>query len=145
MLAAPSSAALVRLYYLATPAFAVADWLGANVRAVGLAGHPEWRGVYYAVCTLAGVLLYLRPRWSDAVGLGEASVNVLLLILAVFVPYFDAVSALATGGTPSALPYSVGFVVNFLVSGAVWVAVFEHRVSALAGPRPPAGPRNLAN
>jgi len=141
MPAAPPSAALVRLYYLATPAFAVADWLGANVRAVGLAGHPEWRAVYYAVCTLAGVLLFLRPRWSDAVGLGEASVNVLLLVLAVFVPYLDAVSAVAAGGLPpAALPFSVGFILNFLLSGAVWVVVFQQRVAALSGPRPPASP-----
>jgi hypothetical protein len=131
---------LVRLYYLATPAFAVADWLGANVRAVGLAGHPEWRAAYYAVCTLAGALLYLRPRWSDAVGLGEASVNVLLLVLAVFVPYYDAVSAVAAGGLPPALPHSVWFVANFLLSGSIWVVVFQQRLTALSGPRPPSSP-----
>jgi len=132
---------LVRLYYLATPAFAVADWLGANVRAVGLAGHPEWRAVYYAVCTLAGALLYLRPRWSDAVGLGEASVNVLLLVLAVFVPYLDAVSTVAAGGLPpSSLPFTAGFILNFLLSGTVWTVVFQQRVTALSGRRPPAPP-----
>lgn len=135
MPAARTTPSLVRLYYLATPAFAVADWLGANVRAVGLAGHPEWRAVYYAGCTLAGALIYLRPRWADAVGLGEASVNVLLLVLAVFVPYFDAVSAVAAGGLPpDALPFSGGFIINFLLSGAVWTFVFQQRASALSGP-----------
>jgi len=133
--AASPSTPLVKLYYLATPAFAIADWLGANVRTVGLAGHPEWRIGYYGVCTLAGVLLYLRPRWSDAVGLGEASVNVLLLVLAVFVPYFDAVSAVAAGGMPAGLPFSTGFLVNFLLSGAVWAIVFQQRLTALSGPR----------
>ena len=92
-----ASPSVVRLYYLATPAFAVADWLGANVRATGLAGHPEWRAGYYVACTLAGVLLHLRPRWTATVGLTEASVNVLLLVLAVMLPYFDAVSAAASG------------------------------------------------
>jgi len=131
---ATEAPSLLRLYYLATPAFAVTDWLGANVRAVGLAGHPEWRAVYYAVCTLAGVLLYLRPRWADAVGLGEASVNVLLLVLAVLVPYFDAVSVVAAGGLPpAALPFSGGFIINFILSGAVWAFVFQQRVTALSG------------
>jgi hypothetical protein len=136
MLAAPSSAPLVRLYYLATPAFAVADWLGANVRAVGLAGHPEWRAVYYGVCTVAGILLYTRPRWSTLVGLGEASVNVLLLILAVFVPYFDAISTVAAGGMPSGLPFTPGFLINFVLSGTLWAVVFQQRLTALSAPRP---------
>jgi hypothetical protein len=140
MPAAPSSTPLVKLYYLATPAFAIADWLGANVRAVGLADHPQWRIGYYVVCTLAGVLLQVRPRWSGVVGLVEASSNVLLLVLAVVLPYVDAISIAAAGAVPPALPFTAGFFANFLLSGAVWVIVFQRRVVALSGLRPPTGP-----
>ncbi|MBI4521476.1 MAG: hypothetical protein HY701_11610 [Gemmatimonadetes bacterium] len=126
-----SSAAWVRAYYLATPLFALVDWLGANVRAVGLAGHPEWRAGYYAVCTIAGLLVHFRPRSAAYVGLVESSTNVLLLVLAVFLPYFDAVASVASGGTAFGLPFTARFVVNFLLSGAVWVAIFQWQLLEL--------------
>jgi hypothetical protein len=129
-------AAWVRAYYLATPLFALADWLGANVRAVGLAGHPEWRAGYYTACTLAGVLLHLQPRWAAGIGLLEASANVLLLVLAVVLPYLDAVASVAAGGTAIGLPFTFGFGVNFLLSGVVWVAIFQRHIFDLRGRGP---------
>jgi hypothetical protein len=125
----------IRVYYLATPLFAVADWLGANVRAVGLDGHPGWRLAYYAFCTIAGVVLKVRPRWAAVVGLTEASVNLLLLVLSVFLPYYDAVASVAAGGTSIDLPFGLGFLANLIISGVVWATVFERHVHELGGTR----------
>jgi len=121
----------IRLYYLATPLFALADWAGANVRTAGLEGHPEWRIGYYALCTGAGLLLYLRPAWSAGVGLVEASANVGLLILGVLLPYFDAIDAAAQRQTFDRLPFGPGFLANFLISGGVWVAIFQRQLFRL--------------
>jgi hypothetical protein len=126
----------IEAYYLATPLFALADWLGANVRAVGLAGHPEIRAGYYVICTCAGALVHLRPSWSAGVGLLESSANVLLLVLAVVLPYYDAVASVAAGGGASPLPMTPGFLVNFLISGAVWTSVFHRSVRRLEGRNP---------
>jgi len=112
-------------YYLATPLFAIADWLGADVRAVGLAAHPGLRLGYYLLFFLAGGVLQVKPSWSAPIGLIESSVNVFLLILSVVLPYYDQVRVLADGDIPADLPMSLGFLVNFLISGGVWVLVFE--------------------
>lgn len=112
-------------YYAATPLFALADWLGANVRAAGLSGHPEWRVVYYIACLVVGALIVARPTWSAALSLIEASTNLLLLMLAVLLPYYDAVSTLAGGGSPALPPTTPQFIVNFLISGGVWVTQFH--------------------
>jgi len=119
------------VYYLATPLFALADWLGANVRAAGLAGHPELRAGYYVVCTLAGALVHVRPSWSAAVGLLESSANVLLLVLAMLLPYYDAVASVAAGGGTGPLPMTPAFLINFLISGAVWTSVFYRSANKL--------------
>lgn len=129
------SVSWIRVYYLATPVFAVADWLGANVRAVGLDGHPGWRLAYYAFCTIAGVVLHVRPRWAALVGLTEASVNLLLLVVSVFLPYYDAVASVADGGAFIGLPFGLGFLANLVISGVVWAAVFEGHVRELGGTR----------
>ncbi len=121
----------IEVYYLATPLFALADWLGANVRAVGLAGHPEIRAGYYVICTVAGALVHVRPSWSAGVGLLESSANVLLLVLAVLLPYYDAVASVAAGGGTGALPMTPAFLANFLISGAVWTSVFYRSVRRL--------------
>jgi hypothetical protein len=113
---------LARAYYAATPLFALADFAcGANVRAAAFAARPGLRAGYYALCIACLALALARPAWSGAVALAESSLNLLLLTLAVFLPYFAAAEA-ALDGRPFASPFSPAFVVNFLLAGAVWTA-----------------------
>lgn len=120
-------------YYLATPLFALLDWIfGWNVRAAGLAGQPGLRSVYYVVCTGAGVITALRPSLSRFVGLVESSVNILLLILGVLLPYWAIVNQ-AGEGVSAALPFTFNRLFNFLISGFMWVHVFHQSVDSLAG------------
>lgn len=122
-------------YYLATPLFAYTDWLGANVRAVGLADFPEWRAAYYAACTAIGALNLLRPAWSAPLSIGESAANILLLVLSVFLPYAQMIDTLVGGGQPSTVPFTAAFITNFLISGAVAVTQF-HRGRASLSRRP---------
>ncbi|HYT31421.1 MAG TPA: hypothetical protein VEO37_02405 [Thermoanaerobaculia bacterium] len=121
-------------YYLATPLFALLDWIfGWNVRAAGLSGQPGLRSAYYAVCTGAGVITALRPSLSRFVGLVESSVNILLLILGVLLPYWAIVNQAGEGVSAAALPFTFNRLVNFLISGFMWVHVFHQSVDSLAG------------
>ena len=132
----PAAPSWITLYYLSTPIFALADWMGANVRAVGLAGHPEMRAAYYVILTAAGGVLRVRPRWSAPIGLFESSANVLLLILAVLMPYFDAIDAVAAGGMPGRMTLTPEQLVNFVISGVVWAALFQRSILQLRSRRP---------
>lgn len=108
-------------YYGATPLFAALDWtLGANVRAVALAGHPGWRLAYYAACLACAVLVWRRPAWSELVGLAESSANLLLLALAVWLPYLALAEQLADGA-PASHSFTPGFLANLALSGAVCI------------------------
>ncbi|HEY6929951.1 MAG TPA: hypothetical protein VJA66_09780 [Thermoanaerobaculia bacterium] len=116
-------ASLTAVYLLATPLFALCDWiLHWNVRVVGLDGHPALKNAYYAVCFAAGALTSMRPSLSRAVGLAESSINILLLILGVMLPYWSAVGQF-TGDQPIA-PFTLNRIINFLISGVLWARVF---------------------
>ncbi len=119
-------------YYLATPLFAILDLaFGVNVRAAGLQGMPSLRTFYYGVCTVAGVVTFYRPALSWIVGLAESSINILILILGVLLPYY-ALFQQVEGDRAFRSPFSASHVMNFLISGLMWVNVFYR--SAPPGP-----------
>jgi hypothetical protein len=130
-------AAWLSVYYIATPLFAWADWLGFNVRAVGLAGHPEWRIGYYVACTAIGLGTVSRPSWSPLLGVLESAVNILLLVLAVLAPYYDTIEVLSHGGTPAGPALTPGFFLNFLLSAGVGLTEFRRAQASLRGARSP--------
>lgn len=120
---APGRIDLTSAYYLATPLFALADWIFRwNVRVAALDGQPGLKNAYYAVCTAAGIAIYLKPSLSRMVGLAESSVNILLLILGLMLPYWSLVGNFT--GEERFVPFSVSRIVNFLISGFMWVKVF---------------------
>jgi hypothetical protein len=114
---------LTAAYYLATPAFALCDWIFHwNVRVAALDGRPGLKNSYYAVCTAAGVLTYWRPSLSRVVGRVESSVNILLLVLGVMLPYYSLIGSF--NGEQAFMPFTPARVLNFLISGFIWVRVF---------------------
>jgi hypothetical protein len=121
----------LKIYYAATPLFALADWgLGANVRAVALAGFPGLRTAYYGLCFGCAFLLHVRPGWANPVALAESSGNILLLVLSIMLPYYGMIETLAAGGSVAASPITSALVANFLVSGSVWSIAFYARQAA---------------
>lgn len=122
-------------YYAATPAFALLDWqLGANVRAVGLADHPELRAAYYAVCVGCAAVAWLRPAWAGLVGLAESGVNLLTLVLSIFVPYLALADAVLRDEAPRHSPITPALVLNFCLAAGVALALFYGRGGAGLGP-----------
>jgi hypothetical protein len=124
----------LRAYYAATPGFVLADFVfGANVRAVAFDARPGLRAAYYALCLACLGLSLVRPAWSAAVALAESSLNLLLLVLAVFLPYWALAEAVLDGRAASH-PFSPAFLVNFFLAGTVWTTGFyETTLSAAPG------------
>jgi len=77
-----------RLYYFVTPAFILLDYVwGINVRVAVLDEMPLYKNLYYGLCILCGVIVFVRPRLSALVALAESSVILLLTLVGVFWPY----------------------------------------------------------
>lgn len=124
---------LVAIYYWLTPAFWAADvWLGANLRTAALEDRPGYKGIYYLFCLACGAAIWLRPAWTRLVGLTEASVNILLLVLGVLVPYFRLIDELASGGANvNVSPFGVERTIAFLLAGGVWTISFRMHAAEL--------------
>ncbi len=111
-------------YYLAAPLFAVLDVVfDAPVRAAAIPDR-RLRYAYYAATLACGVACHLRPRLAPHIGIGESSVNLLLLVLGVMLPIVQAPMVMLEGGTVDAGLDAAGLV-NFALSGTVLVASFH--------------------
>ncbi len=116
--------------YALTPLFVLADWVfGENVRAVGLAGFPGLRAVYYAACVGCFALARYRPSWAAAVGVAESTFNLLLLLLSVFLPYYALIESVGESGG-GANPFSPEFMLNFAIAGGVWCVSYYSAMPA---------------
>jgi hypothetical protein len=77
---------LIKGYYLATPVFLVLDGVfGLDLRAAFLQGSGA-RYLWYAACTILGLMAWRWPKMTAPIGLFESSVNFFLLIAAVMLP-----------------------------------------------------------
>jgi hypothetical protein len=121
-------------YFLATPAFAVADLVfGLSIRVAGLP-VPSHRMMYYAAVFGLGLLSRARPATAPWLGMLESSVNLFLLLLGILLPIWS----LADGTLPDHVT-SVGLsgyaTVNALLSGGALVLSF-HRYQRAAAQTP---------
>jgi hypothetical protein len=122
----------VAIYYWLTPAFWALDvFFGANLRTAALEGQPGWKAAYYLFCIGCGVALWLKPAWTSVVGFTESSVNVTVLILGFFVPYFQLIDRLAAGDGVDATPFTVERALSLLLSGVVCYVAFRINAAGL--------------
>jgi hypothetical protein len=125
-------------YYWATLLFVVLDGaFGANVRAAGLAEHPDLRVAYYALCLGCAVVAHLRPSVAGLVGLAESSGNLVILILSILLPYWAVTDAILAEKPIVESPIRMEHVVNFVIAGAVWCVLFYGQMGS-----PDPGPRS---
>ena len=124
---------LVAIYYWLTPAFWALDvFFGANFRTAAFEGHSGWKAAYYLFCLGCGVALWLRPAWTRLVGLTESSLNILVLILGVMVPYFQLIDRLAAReAVIDASPFTIEKALSLLLSGAVCAIAFRMHSAGL--------------
>jgi hypothetical protein len=86
---------LVRLYFYITPLFMALDYFwGYNFRTSALDAEPTYKNMYYGFCILCGLLMFIFPRYSAITGLIESSINAMLLILNIFLPYIRTLTEL---------------------------------------------------
>jgi len=127
---------VIALYYLVTPAFAVADLVfHAPVRVAGLS-DPGYRLAYYAVVFALGLLCRARPGATPFVGIAESTVNLLLLFVAILLPIWSLPDQLLSGAAVDT-GFTTTKAANALLSGTALIVSFHHHhaaaVRALAG------------
>ena len=84
---------LVRWYFYITPLFIVLDYFwGFNFRISALDSEPLYKNLYYGLCILCGVLIYIIPRASALIGFIESLINLAMLLLIIFLPYMRIIT-----------------------------------------------------
>jgi hypothetical protein len=122
----------VAIYYWLTPAFWLIDhWFGANLRTAAFDGHPGWKTLYYLFCMSCGILLWVKPSWTRAVGVTESSLNLLVLLLGFVLPYLRLLDRLAGGADAvDASAFTVERAMSFLLSGLICAFSFYSHAGA---------------
>lgn len=120
---------IASLYYYATPVFMLLDYVGGvSVRAAALDSMPHYKNLYYGFCILCGVGVFALPWLTPVVALLESSVNFLMTVLAVFLPYFRFVTEtedVLTAPLPTTAGFDTPHVVNILLAGGIAVLSFH--------------------
>lgn len=112
-------------YYLATPVFFLLDALwGVNIRTTALDDTPILKYLYYALCLACGAATTLRPSLTAIVGVSESSVNILLTVLGIMLPYFRMLRSVAEGTEVLTSPFTPLLFVNFALSSVVGLTAF---------------------
>ena len=133
---------ITSLYYYFTPLFILLDYLiGINVRVAVLETMPLYKNLYYGFCILCGAGMFVLPRCTPLVALFESSLNILLTILAVFLPYIQLVMQfdnILDSNWQAASAFTVPYVVNLILAGSVATFAFYGSLRALGlrGKRP---------
>ncbi len=82
-----------RLYYIITPLFILLDYFwGINIRVAILDSEPLYKGLYYGLCVLCGVVVFVLPQSARVVTLFESSIIFIMTVTGLFVPYARAIS-----------------------------------------------------
>jgi hypothetical protein len=77
-----------RWYFYITPLFILLDYfLGLNVRVAALDSAPAYKNLYYGFCILCGIGTFIIPGYSALVALFESSINFMMIVLGIFLPY----------------------------------------------------------
>ncbi len=79
---------IARWYFYITPLFILLDYiLGLNVRVSALDSAPTYKNLYYGFCILCGIGAFIVPGYSAIVALFESSINIMMIVVGVFLPY----------------------------------------------------------
>jgi hypothetical protein len=127
-----------RWYFYITPVFILLDYLlGINVRVSALETMPLYKNLYYGFCILCGVCMYIIPRYSAVVALFESSINIMMLVLGIFLPYIRIVTELmddVLGADFTALEeaFKVQPMVNLFIVASCLILTFRKSIETIA-------------
>lgn len=113
----PLSAKMLRIYYAATAAFLLLDYLfGINVRLASLDAFPGWRAFYYAVCFACLGLIIWRPAWSTWVATSESLITLSMLIITMGARVMTVSDSMLNTGSGFVTTEEI---INFVIAGGV--------------------------
>lgn len=138
--------AIPRLYYLVTPAFILLDYLaGINIRVAALDAMPVYKNLYYGLCVLCGVVVFVLPAASAVVAFVESTIVIFLTVPAVFRPLVENVERFADldADWQAAGAFQVEGTLNLLMAAVIAVLAFRMSLSALAGCNGPVDPDTM--
>ena len=127
-----------RWYFYITPVFILLDYiLGINVRVSALETMPLYKNLYYGFCILCGICMYVIPRYSAVVALLESSINIIMLVLGIILPYIRTVTALmddVLGADFTVLEKSLKVqpMVNLFIVGSCLILTFRKSIETIA-------------
>ena len=127
-----------RWYFYITPLFILIDYIfGLNVRVSALDSTPTYKNLYYGFCILCGICMYIIPRYSAVVALFESSINIIMLVLGIFLPYIRTITALmddVLGADFKALEESLKVqpMVNLFIAGSCLILTFRKSIETIA-------------
>ena len=127
-----------RWYFYITPLFILLDYiLGINIRVSALETMPTYKNLYYGFCILCGICMYIIPRYSAIVALLESSINIMMLVLGIFLPYIRTITALmddVLGADFTALEESLKVqpMVNLFIVGSCLILTFRKSIETIA-------------
>ncbi|MCP4613302.1 MAG: hypothetical protein GY845_31820 [Planctomycetes bacterium] len=126
-----------RWYFYITPLFILLDYIwGLNIRVSALDSAPGYKNLYYGFCILCGIGMFITPRYSAIVALLESSINFMMIVLGIFMPYVqnvlyaeDILNAdfKAVGEAITAEPFA-----NLMIVGACVVLTFRKSTETIA-------------
>ena len=123
------------LYYYITPVFILLDYVGGiSIRVAVLDSMPFYKNLYYGFCILCGVGVYALPWLTPVVALLESSINFLMTVLAVFLPYIRFVTEtddFLTADLPTVAGFDAPHIVNILLSGGIAILGFHGSLRAM--------------
>lgn len=126
---------ITSLYYYMTPLFIVLDYLGGvNVRVAVLDSMPLYKNLYYGFCVFCGIGMYALPWCTPIVALIESTINILLIVLAVFLPYIQVVMEsdnILESNWEAASAFTIPRIVNLVLAGTVAIFAFHGSLRVL--------------
>jgi cellulose synthase/poly-beta-1,6-N-acetylglucosamine synthase-like glycosyltransferase len=124
---------IVWLYYLATPAFFLAEFLwGITFRVPYFLTAPASRYLYYALCTACGVGCYFRPKVTYLIAFVESTINVTLLLtgfVSMMVTGIQSFIESENGMIPEV--FTPKLIISFGITCTIWVISFYYGLWAL--------------
>ena len=123
------------LYYYVTPVFVLLDYAwGVSIRVAVLDSAPLYKNLYSGFCVLCGVGVYALPRLTPVVALFESSINFLMTVLAVFLPYLRFITQtddVLTAPLPTVAGVDAPHIANILLAGGIAVLGFHGSLRAI--------------
>jgi hypothetical protein len=128
---------VARWYFYITPLFILLDYFGGvNVRVSALDSVPLYKNLYYGLCILCGVCMYIVPRYSAVVALFESSINFMMIVLGIFLPYVQYIlyvdDILSADFKAMEASINAQSIVNLLIVGSCVILTFRKSVETIA-------------